>query len=159
LKFIACIHSFVIVSLVIGVSGRVWAEHYDNQTPEERPTKKKPPMSKYEKSEYISKFPPTDKNYFYTEDGDIIDKNSKHKAGGHGKKSKRHPPESAPAEETNPAPPQPKPEFKKMETDFSREPAKPAAKPPTQTDATGRAPTTPATTSPAPASGGTKSMP
>jgi hypothetical protein len=82
------------------------ADHYDNQTSEERPKKKKP-MTKYEKSEYISKSPETGKPYLYKEDGDPIvsgakSKKSKGKAKNHGHE------QAASAEQ------KPKKQFKKM---------------------------------------------
>ena len=98
--------------------GLAMADHFDNQTPEERPRKKKP-LTKYEKSEYISTTPEIGKPYYYTEDGDMIDHNAKHKKGKH--KHHKHDAESASADT-----PQPKKHFKKVS--FS-EPERPKATP------------------------------
>lgn len=95
------------------LAGQAAADHYDNLSAEEKPSKKKPPLTKYEKSEYISKSPETGKTYRYTPDGDHVDRGGKQKKGKH--KGRKHDAEQPASSE-----PKPKKQFKKMSFDSEK---------------------------------------
>jgi hypothetical protein len=113
----------ILLLVFVGASTK-WAaaDHFDNQTAEERPKKKKP-FTKYQKSEYFSKVSgDTGRPYLYTEDGDVINP----PASGskkHGKKHHRSKDSASPAPSTGdqPLPNQPRKVLQPMHLDNSED--------------------------------------
>lgn len=108
-KRILIFQAISMLILTAGLLGNAFGDHYDNQTAEERPKKKKKPLTKYEKSEYISKSQETGNPYLYTEDGDPIGGAKSKKGKGHAKGHSHGQPASGEQK--------PKKQFKKMSFD------------------------------------------